>query len=870
MKAPLPGVIGRYQVRDRLAEGGMGVLYLAVDPIIDRLVAIKLMRVGHDSELAERFAREARAAGRLLHPNIITIFDVGDHEGQPFIAMEYVTGETLGELVKRRAQLPLARKVRLIADLCDGLSFAHRSGIVHRDIKPANIMVTREGILKILDFGIAHLADSRMTQTGAFMGTPAYMSPEQISGNVIDHRSDIFAVGAVLYELLAYRQAFEGDSPIRITHRILTEQPTPLLEIDPSLNRALVDIVRRAIEKEPSSRYADLTAMRADLLKVSDRDDAASETTVAVEPRRPAVSGPPTPDRKSHARRRAAQIESHLSAAREALAAGRFEDAISASDQAAVLDPDDNRAHDLIAQAREAIQKQQARELLVQAREAMKRGAVTDAADLLAQTLAALPGDSQALALQREIRALQRERELLAERKRLIQRALDHARSSLKERALDSAVRSANEVLAQDPQNEEAGVIKEEALEILAAEREKAELDRRARDAMSAARVVFDAGRRDIAIADLERFRPSHELVDRLLAELRREAVGIREREEARRAAEAEAARAAARRAAEAKAAEEAREAARRAAEARAAEEAREAARRAAEARAAEEAREAARRAAEARAAEEARGAARRAAEARAAEEARETARRAAEAREAERQAAQAREAQRRAAEARERERLAAEAHAAEETRLADPAPRSDETMLDTGGGWHRAGGAREAAAPARPASPRYEARPDVAQHTADLPDRSPLPRWKYVALAGTLVAAALVIAVVLRPGTNTEIDRATPTAPTVATPTPPSTGVTPLTRSSVTINAVPWATVRIVPKDSSQAASNGVTPFVVDLPEGDYTLEFRNELFAPLTQPLTVRRGEPGAVTVTMPGADLERIVNDVLGPAQ
>jgi serine/threonine-protein kinase len=214
MKAPLPATIGRYQVREKLAEGGMGVLYLAVDPIIDRLVALKLLRVNNDEELSERFAREARAAGRLLHPNIITIFDVGDHDGQPFIAMEYVTGETLGEIVRRKAQLPLARRVRMVADLCDGLAFAHRSGIVHRDIKPANIMITREGILKILDFGIAHLADSRMTQTGAFMGTPAYMSPEQISGDLIDHRSDIFAVGCVLYELIAYKQAFEGDSPI--------------------------------------------------------------------------------------------------------------------------------------------------------------------------------------------------------------------------------------------------------------------------------------------------------------------------------------------------------------------------------------------------------------------------------------------------------------------------------------------------------------------------------------------------------------------------------------------------------------------------------------------------------------------------------
>ena len=151
----VPSVNGRYQVREHLGQGGMGALYLALDPAIDRLVALKLLRIDSE-EMRARFLREARSVGRLQHPHIVTIYDVGEHEGQPFIAMEYIKGETLAEIVRRRAPLSLARKITLMEDLCDGLDYAHVAGLVHRDIKPANLMITGEaGVLKILDFGIA-------------------------------------------------------------------------------------------------------------------------------------------------------------------------------------------------------------------------------------------------------------------------------------------------------------------------------------------------------------------------------------------------------------------------------------------------------------------------------------------------------------------------------------------------------------------------------------------------------------------------------------------------------------------------------------------------------------------------------------------
>ena len=152
---PLPPAIGRYEIRERIGQGGMGALYLALDPAIDRLVALKLLRIDSD-EMRARFLREARSAGRLQHPHIVTVYDVGEHDGQPFIAMEYVQGETLGEIIRRRAPVPLSQKLSLMEDLCDGLNYAHGAGLVHRDIKPANLMVTnRAEDLKILDFGIA-------------------------------------------------------------------------------------------------------------------------------------------------------------------------------------------------------------------------------------------------------------------------------------------------------------------------------------------------------------------------------------------------------------------------------------------------------------------------------------------------------------------------------------------------------------------------------------------------------------------------------------------------------------------------------------------------------------------------------------------
>jgi len=277
--APLPSQIGRYEIKSLIGRGGMGDLYLAHDPNTNRLVALKLLNATLDSvELRERFAREARALAALNHPNIVNIYDTGEFDDSPFIVMEYVRGETLAEMIKRRATLSLSQKLKLLAELCAGLAQAHEAGIIHRDIKPANLMVDQQGRLKILDFGIARVAEGNrtrvglpLTQVNMLIGTPGYMSPEQIEGGEVDHRSDIFAVGAVCYELLSYGEAFAGTNTRQIESRVLQAQPAPLASVVPGLDPEIDAIVFRALKREPNKRYQDAATFEKALERLRSR-----------------------------------------------------------------------------------------------------------------------------------------------------------------------------------------------------------------------------------------------------------------------------------------------------------------------------------------------------------------------------------------------------------------------------------------------------------------------------------------------------------------------------------------------------------------------------------------------------------------------
>ena len=307
-------IVGRYRVVTLIAHGGMGSLYLARDPAIDRTIALKLLQKGFDDESArERFAREARAAGRLRHPNIVTVFDVGEHDDQPFIAMEYVPGETLDQLIRRRTPLSIANRLLILEDVCSGLHFAHTEGIVHRDIKPANVILDIAGTIKILDFGLAHAPDSGITRAGDQLGTLNYMSPEQVLGAHLDHRSDVYAVGALAYELISYHKAFPGTVRDGTMYRILNNDPAPLATLVPDLDPEVARIVERAMRKEADQRYQSLDDMREDLAAVRRRLEGSDavpaldvDTPATAEPQSAAEgSSPLTPMPVRHSRARA-------------------------------------------------------------------------------------------------------------------------------------------------------------------------------------------------------------------------------------------------------------------------------------------------------------------------------------------------------------------------------------------------------------------------------------------------------------------------------------------------------------------------------------------------------------------------------------
>lgn len=270
-KTPV-STIGKYQVIELIGEGAMGTVYRALDPVLNRSVAIKVMSdaIARDGTLRDRFMREAQAAGSLQHPNVVTIYDFGEFEGHLFIAMEYVDGIDLEEMIEKHVPMTLDQRLGIAIDVLVGLSYAHKRGVVHRDIKPANVRVTEDGRAKIMDFGVAHLESAKMTATGVMVGTPNYMAPEQVTGQKVTPATDIFSVGAVLYELLAHRKAFGADSLHNVLFKVMSEDPPPLAIVAPELPPGFDPIVRRALAKEAADRYQsaqemanELTALRA-------------------------------------------------------------------------------------------------------------------------------------------------------------------------------------------------------------------------------------------------------------------------------------------------------------------------------------------------------------------------------------------------------------------------------------------------------------------------------------------------------------------------------------------------------------------------------------------------------------------------------
>jgi tRNA A-37 threonylcarbamoyl transferase component Bud32/HAMP domain-containing protein len=253
--------LGRYQIRELVGEGAMATVYKAYDPEINRTIAVKLLKsqLRDDDEYHTRFVREAKGAGILSHPNIVTVFDVGEDNKHPYIAMELVEGPTLGDFLRERKTLSTAEIVQIGIELTRALDYAHRKGIIHRDVKPGNIMLAGEShSVKVADFGICRIDDSdatQQTQVGNVLGTPHYMSPEQVLGQKVDARSDLFSAGVVLYQLLTGALPFEGDTLISVAYKITKAEPAQIDKVRPDLPHSLRRIIERALKKQPEKRF---------------------------------------------------------------------------------------------------------------------------------------------------------------------------------------------------------------------------------------------------------------------------------------------------------------------------------------------------------------------------------------------------------------------------------------------------------------------------------------------------------------------------------------------------------------------------------------------------------------------------------------
>jgi serine/threonine protein kinase/cytochrome c-type biogenesis protein CcmH/NrfG len=410
--------IGKYEILERVGRGGMGSVFRAYDPMLDRAVALKVISSDSDAteELRARFFREAQACARLNHPNIVTVHDLGEADGQLFIVMELLEGQELRQIIADRKIADLEDKLSIIAQICDGLDFAHQKGIVHRDVKPSNILVLRNGQVKILDFGIAHIegTGTGLTRAGVIMGTIRYMAPEQVRGRA-DQRADIFSLGAVCYELITYGPAFAGEDPMEILEQLRTQDPPRLVDVDPGVPPELSAVIERALQKDPAQRYSGIGQMRLDLDEVRRRltQDAA---------------------------RLHGEVQARLGELRdlEAACAARLGASLTESTASVLTEP--VRSAAIAAVHREIVGRiDRVRDLLARADslqpvydrglEALQRGDWDTAAAELAQVVQSLPEHTRAVesleVVRRELEAQQQQREVLATQFRGAQDAYD-------------------------------------------------------------------------------------------------------------------------------------------------------------------------------------------------------------------------------------------------------------------------------------------------------------------------------------------------------------------------------------------------------------------------------------------------------------
>ena len=422
--------LGKYEVLGELGHGAMGVVYRARDPIINRLVALKTITsaAADDPNLLERFYREAQSAGGLQHPNIVTIYDMGDEQNLPYIAMQLIEGESLEQIISRRANIAIALKLAYAAQACRAFDYAHKRGIIHRDIKPGNVMVSNEGVVKVVDFGIARVLDTSKTRTGMLIGTFAYMSPEQYYGERADERSDIWSFGVLLYELMCYQRPFAGDSPASLMRSICAEEPPALSDLAPDCPPELGIILSKTLRKSRQDRCQSMEDLLlelepvckelqsrsiAELIKESRQIIDQGEFARARELLREALKvDSANPQARALLEKVNAElkrllirpkVQQHVDRGRTLLEEGKIQEARVEVENALQLDSSSEPAQELEKSVqRELDRAQMVAEWLQASRQQLAEGLPDEAAAMLAKVLEADPANNQAKALQQQ------------------------------------------------------------------------------------------------------------------------------------------------------------------------------------------------------------------------------------------------------------------------------------------------------------------------------------------------------------------------------------------------------------------------------------------------------------------------------------
>ena len=518
----------------------MGVVYRARDPIINRLVALKTITAAgaDDPNMLERFYREAQSAGGLQHPNIVTIYDMGDEGGVPYIAMELIEGENLEQLISRRTPIPLSLKIVYATQACSALDYAHKRGIIHRDIKPGNIMVNKDGTVKVVDFGIARVLEASKTQTGMLIGTFAYMSPEQYHGEHADERSDIWSFGVLLYELLALQRPFAGTTPAALMHSICSQEPSPLRNVSPDIPEELETVVCKLLQKSPDDRFQSMEDLLFNLDPICKNLQVASVAEMVAQSQELA-------EREDYSRardllRQALLVDSKNATARMLLEKvnaelrrvtirpkaqqqvekgkalldeGKIEEAKAAADGALEMDSSFEPAQELRRSVQKELDRvQRVADWLDGAKQRLAEGMPEEAEALLAKVIDAEPSNKQARMLLEQASKQKAERE---RRLQLIEK-MQAARSLWTRQKYTDCIQLLTELQKHYPDAEEVSRLLQTAREDQVEQEREQNLDR-ARNLLATRR--YDECRS--LLAELQKTSPNDEEVSNLLQELR-------------------------------------------------------------------------------------------------------------------------------------------------------------------------------------------------------------------------------------------------------------------------------------------------------------------------------------------------------------